>query len=95
MADILGSSETRPHIERYLKMEYQMNSESFHDLSMTSQDFTNWGTDTVAYLKPEHQDGIAGYAIYSADGQHLAFVEDRNHAKALVLENELVPVYVQ
>ena len=76
-------------------MEYQMNSESFHDLSMASQDFTNWGTDTVAYLKPEHQDGIAGYAIYSADGQHLAFVEDRNRAKALVLENEMVPVYVQ
>ena len=76
-------------------MEYQMNSESFHDLTMASQDFTNWGTDTVAYLKPEHQDGIAGYAIYSADGQHLAFVEDRNHANALVMENELVPVYVQ
>jgi hypothetical protein len=25
----------------------------------------------------------------------LTFVKDRNHAKALVLENELVPVYVQ
>ena len=76
-------------------MEYPTNSESFNDLSMASQDFANWGTEAVAYLKPEHEDGIAGYAIYSGDGQHLAFVEDRNHAKALVLENELVPVYVQ
>ena len=76
-------------------MEYPTNSESFNDLSMASQDFANWGTESVAYLKPEHEDGIAGYAIYSADGQHLAFVEDRNYAKALVLENELVPVYVQ
>ena len=72
-----------------------MNPENLHDTSMASQDFANWGTEAVAYLKPEHEDGIDGYAIYSADGQHLAFVEDRNSAKALVLENELVPVYVQ
>jgi hypothetical protein len=62
---------------------------------MANQDFANWGIETVAYLKPEHEGGVAGYAIYTADGRYLAFTEDRNIAKALALQNELVPMFVQ
>jgi hypothetical protein len=64
-------------------------------LSMATQDFANWGLETIAYLKAESEGGVAGYAIYSANGRHLAFAEDCNIAKALVLQSELVPVFVQ
>ncbi|NQV99443.1 MAG: DUF1150 family protein [Rhodospirillales bacterium] len=62
---------------------------------MSSQAFAEWGAGAFAYLKPEHEQGINGYAIYAADGRHLAFVENRDTAKALVLQNQLMPVYVQ
>ena len=39
--------------------------------------------------------GIPGYAIYSADGRYLAFAEDQNVAKVLILQHELIPVFVQ
>jgi len=76
-------------------MENPINNENFPYLSMATQDFANWGIEAIAYLKPEREDGVAGYAIYSADGRHLAFAKDQNIAKALVLQNELVPMFVQ
>jgi hypothetical protein len=76
-------------------MEIPINHENFPHLSMATQDFANWGIEDIAYLKPESEGGVAGYAIYSADGRHLAFAENRNVAKALVLENQLVPLFVQ
>jgi hypothetical protein len=39
--------------------------------------------------------GVPGYAIYSAYGRYLAFAEDQNVAKALILQNELIPLLVQ
>jgi len=73
-------------------MENLMNNH--RHMSMSSQDFANWGSEAFAYLKPEREEGIPGYAIYSADGRHLAFVADRDLAKALVLQHELMPVDV-
>ena len=61
---------------------------------MSPQDFANWGAGAYAYLKPEQEEGVDGYAIYSADGRHLAFAENKQTAAALVLENELLPVDV-
>jgi hypothetical protein len=76
-------------------MENRINYENFPHLSMATQDFANWAIETIAYLKPEHEGGVSGYAIYSADGRHLAFAEDLKIAQALVLQNELVPMFVQ
>ena len=74
-------------------MENIINNHS--PMNMSSQDFANWGAEVFAYLKPDREQGVSGYAIYSADGRHLAFVEDRDLAKALVLQNELTPMDVQ
>ncbi len=61
---------------------------------MSTQAFAEWGAGAFAYLKPEQEKGVAGYAIYGADGRHLAFVKNQETARALVLQNELMPVYV-
>lgn len=61
---------------------------------MSSQAFAEWGAGAYAYLKPQTDQGVSGYGIYAADGRHLAFVENQDTAKALVLQNELVPVSV-
>ena len=76
-------------------MENPINYENSPYLNMATHDFANWGIETIAYLKPEREGGVSGYAIYSADGRHLAFVKDRNIAKAVALQNELVPMFVQ
>ena len=76
-------------------MENPTNFDSFPYFSMASQDFANWGIKTIAYLKPDREGEISGYTIYSADGHYLAFAEDQNIAETLVLQNELVLVFVQ
>lgn len=63
-------------------------------MPMSPQAFADWGAGAFAYLKPEKDGGISGYAIYGADGRHLAFVENQETAKALILQNELTPVFV-
>ncbi len=63
-------------------------------LPMSQQAFAEWGSGAFAYVKPETDGGINGYAIYAADGRHLAFVASRDAAQVLVMQNELLPVYV-
>jgi len=68
--------------------------QSKNHIPMSQQAFAQWGSNAFAYLKPEKEGNVAGYAIYAADGRHLAFVENRDAAQMLVLENELMPVFV-
>ena len=75
-------------------MNSSPNRRGQNHLPMSSQAFAEWGAGAYAYLKPEKDGGVSGYAIYGADGRHLAFVESQETAQALVLQNELVPVFV-
>ena len=75
-------------------MNRPSNRRAQNHLAMSSQAFAEWGAGAYAYLKPEKDGGVSGYAIYAADGRHLAFVENQELAQALVLQNELVPVFV-
>ena len=49
-------------------MENLIKYENFSHLIMATRDFANWGIETIAYLKPELEGGVAGYAVCSADG---------------------------
>ncbi len=75
-------------------MENTPTQHSKTHMPMSAQDFAQWGSNAFAYLKPTKDGNVSGYAIYAADGRHLAFVENRDAAQMLVLENELFPVYV-
>lgn len=75
-------------------MDHPASIYAQNKLPMSSQAFADWGSGAFAYLKPENNEGVSGYAIYGANGRHLAFVENQETAKALVLQNELMPVSV-
>lgn len=62
--------------------------------SITSDDFAAFLSGDVAYIKPVDQDGMAGYAIHSADGQLLTVVAERDTAFATVRQNGLEPLSV-
>lgn len=76
-------------------MENPVIDQRHSHIPMSSQAFANWGSEAFAYLKPELEGSISGYAIYAADGRHLAFTENRDIAKALVIQNDLIPVDIQ
>ncbi len=76
-------------------MENTANNQKHDHLPMSPHAFANWGAEAFAYLKPEQEGNVSGYAIYAADGRHLAFTPDRELAKALVIQNELIPVDIQ
>ena len=52
------------------------------------------GMPSVAYVRPVLLNGEAAYAIFAADGTQMAFAEDRAHAIAAVIENEMHPTWV-
>jgi len=76
-------------------MENTVINQKHPEAPMSTQDFANWGADVFAYLKPERDGKVSGYGIYAANGRHLAFAEDREIAKALVMQNELIPIDIQ
>lgn len=45
--------------------------------------------DRLAYVVEETRDGLPGFSIYSAKGQHLGHMETRDHAFAAAFQNDI------
>jgi hypothetical protein len=61
---------------------------------MSIADFTLFGAQHIAYVKPVIVDGVALFAIHAADGQKLALVDGRDLADATVRQNDMQPLSV-
>jgi len=61
---------------------------------MTSQEFSAWGAQNIAYISKVVSEGAVAYAIHSADGTRLALAPSRDIAIAAVKQHELEPVSV-
>jgi len=61
---------------------------------MSAHDFTEWGVQHVAYIKPVAQDDKTSYSIFAANGQQLGMAETLHVARATVVQNDLEPVNV-
>ncbi|MDD9876416.1 MAG: DUF1150 family protein [Magnetovibrio sp.] len=58
------------------------------------QSFAELGLADIAYIKPTVLDGTVVFAVHAANGDQLAIAPTRDIAAALVVQNDLAPVYV-
>jgi len=56
--------------------------------------FAMLGAPSLAYIKPMAVEGGLAYGIFSANGQQMGIVDDRDTAFAAARQHELNPVYV-
>ncbi|MCB9990322.1 MAG: DUF1150 domain-containing protein [Rhodospirillales bacterium] len=63
--------------------------------NLSHQDFKDFGTELMAYVKPVQKDGRAVYALYAADGKLLGVQDSASLAVAMGRHNGLEPVSVQ
>jgi hypothetical protein len=61
---------------------------------MTSEQFSAWGAQDIAYVAKVVSEGAVIYAIHAADGTRLALAPSRDIAIAAVKQHELEPVSV-
>ncbi len=62
---------------------------------MSEQDFANWGTSVVAFIKPAIvADGTEGWSIHAANGAPLGFALSRDSAFAALRQHDLQPASV-
>jgi hypothetical protein len=59
--------------------------------SLTPSQLQALGTPQLAYVRPIVSNGMAAYAIHSADGTPMAIAADRDLAIAAVIQNEMFP----
>ena len=62
--------------------------------NLSSQDFTSFGVDDIAYVKSVMVDGQRVHAIHAADGTPLTVVSDRDLAFATVRQHDMSPASV-
>ncbi|MFQ5766180.1 MAG: DUF1150 family protein, partial [Rhodospirillales bacterium] len=56
--------------------------------------FAMLGGPRLTYVKRVERDGMAGYAVYGAEGTELAILETRELAFAVARQNDFEPVGV-
>ena len=61
---------------------------------MSAHDFSQWGAEHVAYIKPVETDGGTLFAVFAANGQQLGLMETPDLARAAVIQNDLEPLSV-
>jgi hypothetical protein len=61
---------------------------------MTMDDFANWGTPEVAFVKRVLVDDQEGWSIHAADGTHMGLAPSRDLAFAAIRQHELEPFSV-
>jgi hypothetical protein len=61
---------------------------------LSSQDWSNFGVNDLAYMKPVILEGESRYAIHAANGAPLAVMDTREVAEAAIMQNELKPLSV-
>ncbi len=63
--------------------------------AMTGQELREWGLSKIAYLRTITHDGVALIAIHAADGTPMAVAEDEASAVEVILEQEMIPAFLQ
>jgi hypothetical protein len=71
----------------------ETSKEALKNLSL--QDWQQFGTQYLAYMRPIHDDGITACAVYAANGECLGVLEDARGGLDFVQQQELMPVTVQ
>jgi len=62
--------------------------------ALTPQDLLMLGIKDMAYVKDVEVDGETGVALFAANGQQIAVMEDRQTAVAAAWQNGLSPMTV-
>ncbi|MCX5613912.1 DUF1150 domain-containing protein [Bombella saccharophila] len=63
--------------------------------AMTGTELRNWGLTEIAYLRQISYEGASIVAIYAADGTPVAIAEDEASAVDAILEQDMVPTFLQ
>ncbi len=61
---------------------------------ISPQEFAHFGMQDIAYVRLVVTDETTGWAIFSADGQQVAVMRDRDVALAAVRQHDLEPLSV-
>lgn len=64
--------------------------ESLRQLSV--KDFTAFGLNDIAYIKPVRVEGKANFAVHAADGTQLTVLNNLEVAQAAVRQYEMEPL---
>jgi len=62
--------------------------------NLSVQDFQNFGTEFMAYIKPVEIENRKAYAVYAADGRLLSLQDSGDLAIMVARHNGLEPVIV-
>ncbi len=61
---------------------------------LSSQDWADFGSRQIAYIRPVVVDGVAAVAIHAADGTPIGAAPDADLAAAAIRQHEMVPALV-
>ncbi|MCX5617414.1 DUF1150 domain-containing protein [Bombella sp. TMW 2.2543] len=63
--------------------------------SMTGAELRDWGMKEVAYFRTITHEGATLVAIHAADGTPVGIAEDEDSAVDAILEQDMVPTFLQ
>ncbi len=63
--------------------------------TMTGAELRDWGMKEVAYFRTITHEGATLVAIHAADGTPVGIVEDEDSAVDAILEQDMVPTFLQ
>lgn len=63
--------------------------------SMTGAELREWGMKEVAYFRTITHEGATLVAIHAADGTPVGIAEDEDSAVDAILEQDMVPTFLQ
>lgn len=63
--------------------------------AMTGAELRDWGMREVAYFRPITHEGTTLIAIHAADGTPVCLAEDEDSAVDAILEQDMVPTFLQ
>ena len=61
---------------------------------MYDDDFAEWGTEDIAYIKQDMIDNSMMWSIYGAEGTRIGYAKNRDVALAIVSQNDLTAMSV-
>lgn len=61
---------------------------------MYDDDFAEWGTEDIAYIKQDMIDNSMMWSIYGAEGTRIGYAQNRDVALAIVSQNDLTAMSV-
>ncbi len=71
-----------------------MQSTLDHLRQLSTQDFTAFGVDHIAYVRAVEVEGVTAFSIHAADGTQLSVMSQRDVAFAAVRQNDMEPLSV-